>query len=64
MIKGAIDFARAKNIKTLEAYPALPYAEKMPDAFLWVGLLSSFLANGFQIVKQNGKSRAIVRLDV
>lgn len=64
LIKGAIDFARLKNIQTLEAYPALPYSEKVPDAFLWVGVLSSFLVNGFKIVKQNGKSRAIVRLDV
>ena len=64
LIKGAIDFARQKDIQTLEAYPALPYSAKVPDAFLWVGLLSSFLANGFKIVKQNGKSRAIVRLDV
>ncbi|MCO4293774.1 GNAT family N-acetyltransferase [Solitalea sp. MAHUQ-68] len=64
LIKGAVDFARYKGIKTLEAYPAIPYDNKVPAAFLWVGILSAFLLNGFEVVKQNGKSRAIVRLDV
>lgn len=47
LIKCAIDFARKKKIKTLEAYPAIPYAEKVPQPFLWVGVLSSFVKNGF-----------------
>ncbi|POY38025.1 GNAT family N-acetyltransferase [Solitalea longa] len=64
LIKGAIDFARSKGIKTLEAYPSLPNDNKVPPAFLWVGILSAFLSNGFEVVKQNGKSRAIVRLDI
>jgi GNAT superfamily N-acetyltransferase len=64
LIKGAIDFARRKKIKILEAYPAIPYEEKVPPPFLWVGILSSFLKNGFQVVRQNGKSRAMVRLEL
>ena len=64
LIKGAIDFAKKKKIKTLEAYPAIPYAEKVPHAFLWVGVLSSFLKNGFTIVQQNSKSRAMVRIEL
>jgi GNAT superfamily N-acetyltransferase len=62
LIKGAVDFAKKKKIKTLEAYPAIPYDEKVPAPFLWVGILSSFLNNGFTMVQQNGKSRAMVRL--
>ena len=64
LIKGAIDFARKKKIKTLEAYPAIPYAEKVPHPFLWVGVLSSFIKNGFKIVRQQSKSRAMVRIDL
>ena len=64
LIKGAIDFAKKKKIKTLEAYPAIPYSEKVPHAFLWVGVLSSFIRNGFTIVQQNSKSRAMVRIDL
>jgi GNAT superfamily N-acetyltransferase len=64
LIKGAIDFAKKKKIKTLEAYPAIPYPEKVPYPFLWVGILSSFLNNGFTIVQQQSKSRAMVRIDL
>ena len=64
LIKGAIEFARKKKIKTLEAYPAIPYAEKVPHPFLWVGVLSSFIKNGFTIVRQQSKSRAMVRIDL
>jgi GNAT superfamily N-acetyltransferase len=64
LIKGAVDFAKKKKIKILEAYPAIPYDEKVPAPFLWVGILSSFLNNGFTMVQQNGKSRAMVRLEL
>ncbi len=64
LIKGAVGFARKKRIKILEAYPAIPYAAKVPSPFLWVGVLSSFLNNGFTIVRQNSKSRAMVRREV
>jgi GNAT superfamily N-acetyltransferase len=71
LIKGAIDFAKdlpagkaGKKIQTLEAYPAIPYSEKVPAPFLWVGILSAFTDNGFKVVQQNGKSRAMVRLNL
>ena len=64
LIKGAVDFAKKKKIKTLEAYPAIPYSEKVPHPFLWVGVLSSFIKNGFTIVQQHSKSRAMVRIDL
>ena len=64
LIKGAVDFAKKKKIKTLEAYPAIPYDEKVPHSFLWVGVLSSFIKNGFKIVRQSSKSRAMVQIDL
>ena len=64
LIKGAVDHAKKKKIKILEAYPAIPYAEKVPHPFLWVGVLSSFINNGFEIVRQNSKSRAMVRIEL
>jgi GNAT superfamily N-acetyltransferase len=64
LIKAAIDFAKKKNIKVLEAYPAIPYSDKVPPPFLWVGVLSAFLQCGFKIVRQSGRSRAMVRLDM
>ena len=64
LIQGAVDFARRKKITTLEAYPVVPYSEKMPDAFLWIGALSAFKKNGFNVVQRNGKSKVIVRRDI
>ena len=62
LIKGAVEFAKKSNIKILEAYPAIPYDKNVPHPFLWVGVLSSFLKNGFKIVRQSSKSRAMVRI--
>ena len=64
LIAGVIDYAKTKKIKTVEAYPAIPYGTKMSDAFLWIGVLSSFEKNGFKVVRQNGKSKAMVRLEI
>jgi GNAT superfamily N-acetyltransferase len=64
LIRGAVEFAEKNGITTLEAYPTIPYSEKIPDPFLWTGPLSAFIQNGFTVVQRNGKSRAIVRRDV
>lgn len=63
LIEGAIEFAKAKGIVALEAYPVIPYSDKVPESFLWVGILSAFKKTGFRIVKQNGKSKTMVRLE-
>ncbi len=64
LIRGAVEFAEKNGIPTLEAYPTIPYAQKIPDPFLWTGPLSVFERNGFTVVQRNGKSRAIVRRDI
>jgi len=64
LIAAAVAYARKRKIKVLEAYPAIPYDDKVPAPFLWVGILSAFTDNGFSIVQQNGKSRAMVRLQL
>jgi GNAT superfamily N-acetyltransferase len=64
LIKGAVAYAKKNKIKTLEAYPFIPYSDKVPAPFLWFGVLSAFINSGFKVVQQNGKSRAIVRLDI
>jgi GNAT superfamily N-acetyltransferase len=64
MIRGAIDFAKKHKIKVLEAYPAIPYSGKVSAPFLWTGILSAFLGNGFKIVQKYGVSKAMVRLEL
>jgi GNAT superfamily N-acetyltransferase len=64
LIRGVIEYARKEKIKTLEAYPVIPYSDKAPASFLWTGILSSFLENNFTIVQMNGKTKAMVRLEI
>ena len=64
LLQGVVEYARQQNISTLEAYPAIPYASKVPAPFLWTGILSAFTGNGFTIVQKNGNSKAMVRMEV
>ena len=61
MLKGVIDYAKSKHIGIIEAYPTIPTVEKLPDAFVWIGLYKSFQRAGFQIVDHRSKSRPMVR---
>lgn len=61
LLKGVINYARDHNIKIIEAYPAIPTREKLPDAFAWIGLYKSFERAGFKIVDRKSKNRPMVR---
>lgn len=61
LIKGVIAHCRKKRVKMLEAYPVIPYAEKMPDVFAWTGLVSAFEKAGFVEAARPSKSRPILR---
>lgn len=61
LLKGVIQYARANNIKIIEAYPSIPTQEKLPDSFAWIGLYKSFEQAGFQIVDRTSKNRPMVR---
>lgn len=61
MLKGLIGYAREQDIAIIEAYPAIPTQESLPDSFAWIGLYRSFEKAGFQIVDHTSKSRPMVR---
>jgi GNAT superfamily N-acetyltransferase len=61
MLKSLIEYAKNNGIKIIEAYPTIPTAGKLPDAFAWIGLYSSFEKAGFKIVDQTSKNRPMVR---
>ncbi len=63
LLKGVTRYAKEKGIKIIEAYPAIPTQEKLPDAFVWVGLYTSFARAGFKIVDNTSKNRPMVRYD-
>jgi GNAT superfamily N-acetyltransferase len=61
LLKGLIVYARTQGIKIIEAYPAIPTQDKLPDAFAWIGLYKSFERAGFEIVDHTSRSRPMVR---
>jgi GNAT superfamily N-acetyltransferase len=61
MLKGIITYGKKHHIRILEAYPAIPTQEKLPDAFAWIGLYTSFKRAGFTIVDRTSKHRPMVR---
>jgi GNAT superfamily N-acetyltransferase len=64
LIRGVIEYARQNRIETLEAYPVIPYSDAVSAPFLWTGILSVFLDCGFLMLRQYGKTKAMVRLDL
>lgn len=61
LLKGAINYAKNRGIKIIEAYPAIPTQEKIPDSFAWIGLYKSFERSGFVIADSTSKNRPMVR---
>lgn len=61
LLKGVISYAKKHRVKIIEAYPAIPTQEKLPDTFAWIGLYKSFERAGFEIVDQTSKNRPMVR---
>lgn len=61
LLKGVIEYARINKIGIVEAYPTIPTQEKLPDAFVWIGLYKTFERSGFKIVDRKSKNRPMVR---
>jgi GNAT superfamily N-acetyltransferase len=61
LLRAVIEYAKTKKIEIIEAYPAIPTQEKLPDAFAWIGLYKSFEKAGFEIVDRTSKNRPMVR---
>jgi hypothetical protein len=61
MLKVVIDHARKNGVSILEAYPLIPTSGRLPDAFAWIGLYSTFEKAGFRIVDHTSKNRPMVR---
>jgi GNAT superfamily N-acetyltransferase len=61
ILKAVIGYAKQKGIKILEAYPVIPTQERLPDAFAWIGLYSSYEKAGFEVVDRTSRNRPMVR---
>ncbi len=60
LIKAALQFAKKKGAKIVEAYPIAP-KKKTADVFVYTGLLSSFKKTGFVEVARRSATRPIMR---
>jgi GNAT superfamily N-acetyltransferase len=59
LIRGAVDYARSKGARIIEAYPNMLSSKKQP-AEIYMGDLKTFLKDGFQEAAKAG-SKVIVR---
>ncbi|HWI31774.1 MAG TPA: GNAT family N-acetyltransferase [Microbacterium sp.] len=64
LLEAAIDHARARGARVIEAYPLDPTAAKHSSNELYRGVLSVFLAAGFTEVARPRADRAIVQLEL
>lgn len=58
----AVKFAKKRGAKIVEGYPVAPKAGRQADAFVWVGLASTFEKAGFEEGERRSPSRPIMRL--
>lgn len=61
LIKSAISYCKSNGARIVEAYPAVPYDNKVPDAFLWTGVPSSFEEAGFVVAERRSKWKIMMR---
>ena len=63
ILKAACDYVRSQGGKIVEGYPSIT-AKKLPDAWVWTGVLPAYLSAGYKEVKRPSASRAIVRKEL
>ena len=60
LLQAACDYVRSQGGKIVEGYPSIT-AKKLPDPWVWTGVLPAYLQAGYKEVKRPSASRAIVR---
>lgn len=61
IIKAAINYCKQNGAEIIEAYPTVPYENKVPDPFLWTGIPVSFEEAGFKVVEKRSKWKIMMR---
>jgi len=61
LIKAAVSYCKLNKAIIVEAYPTVPYDNKVPDAFLWTGIPSAFEEVGFLLVEKRSKWKLMMR---
>ena len=63
LLNGAIKFAKQHGARIVEGYPN-DLADKLPDAFVWTGLMASYKRAGFKEVARRSATKPIVRREL
>jgi len=61
MLEAAASWVRRQGGRIVEGYPQEPRKERMPDAFAWNGIASSYRRAGFSEVARRSPTRPIMR---
>ena len=64
LLKAAAGYARGRGAELLEGYPVETPKGKLPDAFAYTGLPTSFERAGFHVAARRSPRRPIMRLEL
>jgi GNAT superfamily N-acetyltransferase len=64
LAKAAVAYARKQGAKIVEGYPVEPRKGRMPDPFVYTGLISTFQSAGFEEVLRRSETRPIMRYSI
>jgi GNAT superfamily N-acetyltransferase len=60
VLEAAVEFARSRGAKIVEGYPQ-ELKEKLPPAFVWMGVFPTFVHAGFHEVARRSPKKPIMR---
>ncbi len=61
LIDAAVSYAGSMGARIVEGYPIDPKKPNVPDVFAFTGLVSAFVAAGFEEVARHSETRPIMR---
>jgi GNAT superfamily N-acetyltransferase len=61
LLKAAVGYAQKQGARIIEGYPVEPRKGRMPDPFVYTGLVSGFRSAGFVEVLRRSETRPIMR---
>jgi GNAT superfamily N-acetyltransferase len=64
LLRAAREYAKTKGGKIVEGYLVDPQSGRLPDPFVYTGLLQSFLKAGFKEVSRSSKTRIVMRYTI
>ncbi len=64
LLKAVLDYVKQCSGTILEGYPIEPKKSSSPDAFVYMGLASTFRKSGFTEVIQRSETRPFMRLQI